>query len=233
MAGSQTISLAAETRKSGKGFARGLRKDRRVPGVVYGPKTEPLTCSITEIDAVKYGKHGFENAIFTLASSDSKLNGLKVLRKAMDFDPVSRRPIHMDFFAPDMTQKVRVNVEIRFTGKPEGVKEGGIFNIARRDVEIECLPLEIPEFFEADVSHLGVDQSIHVSDVKFPETVRVLTSPQETLATVSIITEEDLARAMAPTPEAAPAEGGEATAAAPAATTTAAAPAADKAPAKK
>ncbi len=220
----QQINLNASPRNAGKHVSRTLRKDGRVPAVVYGPKTKSVSFDIAKLDAVRASRHGFENTFFTLQSDDKSLNGLKVMRKAVEIHPVSRAPIHLDFFAPDMTQAVRVNVEIRFSGRAEGVKSGGIFNTIRRDVEIECLPLEIPEFFEVDVTNLNLDESMHVSDIKFPENVKLITSPEETIANVAMVKEE----VAAPVVAAAPAEG--AAAAAPAAG--AAAPAA-AAPEKK
>lgn len=225
MSNNQTLTVSAIPREPGKSTARGLRTTRAVPAVVYGPKTKPLTISIPENDAVKYSSRGFENRVITFESTDNTINGLKVLRKSHDIHPVTRRPIHMDFFAPDMTQKVRVNVEVRITGKAAGTADGGLVTIVRREVEVECLPLEIPEFFNLDVTDLGLNQSKHVSDIAFPEGVRVITSSDETIVTCAEVKEETVAA-----PEAAAAEGA---AAAPAAGAAAAAPAAGAAPAKK
>lgn len=190
MSTKQTLNLEASVREAGKHHARALRNAKRVPAIVYGPKTKPLNVFISEIDAVRYSKHGFENSIFTFTSPDSTLNGLKVLRKSIDIHPVSRRPVHMDFFAPDMTQTVRVNVEIRLTGKAIGTTEGGLVSQVRRDVEIECLPLEIPEYFELDISDLALNASMHISDLKIPESAKLITNDGETVATCAIIEEE-------------------------------------------
>lgn len=230
----QELKINANTRQPGKGVARGLRKGRYVPAIVYGPKTKPLSISIAENDAVKYARTGFENSIFTFASQDSSLNGLKVLRKTMDIHPVSRRPVHMDFFAPDMTQKVRVNVEVRLTGKARGIGDGGLVTQVRREVEIECLPLEIPQFFELDISDLDINASMHVSDIKFPENLRVVTSMDETIASCAEVKEEVIAAPVAAEGAVPGAEGGAGAApAAGAAAPAAAAPAAGAAPAKK
>lgn len=222
----QELKISANARQPGKGVARGLRKGRFVPAIVYGPKTKPLSISIAENDAVKYARTGFENSIFTFASQDSTLNGLKVLRKTMDIHPVSRRPVHMDFFAPDMTQKVRVNVEVRLAGKARGIGEGGLVTQVRREVEIECLPLEIPQFFELDISDLDINASMHVSDIKFPENLRVMTSMDETIASCAEVKEEAIVAPVVA--EGAAAEGA---AAAPGAAAAGAAPAGAAAPA--
>jgi large subunit ribosomal protein L25 len=187
-----------------------------------------LNLSIAFNDAVKYSKRGYENQIFTLESKDAGLNGLKVLRKALSIHPVSRRPLHMDFFAPDMTKAVRVGIEIRLTGKAKGTADGGLVNVVRRTVEIEALPLEIPEFFTLDITELDLNQSMHVSDVKFPEGIKVITSTDETLVTCAEVKEEVAAApvaAEAAAPGAAPAAGAPA---APGAAPAAAAPAAKK-----
>lgn len=223
----QNLTMKAESREAGKATSRGLRKQRSVPAVVYGPKTKNISIAVNEIDVVRYSKSGFENSIFTLESPDSSINGLKVLRKSMDIHPVSRRPIHMDFFAPDMTQTVRVNVEVRISGKARGTGEGGLVTVVRRDVEIECLPLEIPSHFDLDVTNLDLNASMHVSDIQFPENVKVITSLDETIVTCAEVKEEVIA---APTADAAAAPADGAAAAAPAAGA-AAAPAAGAAPA--
>lgn len=190
MAQQTSIEIQVSPRVSGKGVARKLRRDRQVPAVVYGPKVENIALSVDERDAIKYSQHGFENSIFTLKSNEKNLQGLKVLTKEVKLHPVSRRPIHVDFFAPDMAQEVRVWVEVRFTGKAEGTKEGGVFNAVNREVEIECLPNEIPEFFEIDVTPLQLDESFHVSDLKLPSNVKLITSTEETLCAVAQVKEE-------------------------------------------
>jgi large subunit ribosomal protein L25 len=215
MASNQTLKLAADTRLPGKSTARELRRGWYVPAVVYGPKTKPLSLSIHLNDAIKYGRTSFENSIFTLESKDSTLNGLKVLRKNLVVHPVTRRPIHMDFFAPDMTQKVRVDVEVRITGKAAGTAEGGLVSMIRRNVEIECLPLEIPEFFELDVTPMGLNDSLHVSDIKFPENLKVITSTDETIVTCAEVKEEIIAPVVTAADAAAAAPGAEGAPAAP------------------
>lgn len=211
----QELKIGADTREPGKSGCRDLRSRRYVPAVVYGPKTKPLTLFIHENDAVKYSRTGFENSIFTIESSNKDLNGLKVLRKSMDIHPVSRRPVHMDFFAPDMTKAVRVNVEVRLVGKARGIADGGLVSLVHREVEIECLPLEIPSHFELDVSDLGLNDSMHVSDIKFPENIKVITGMDETVATCAEVKEEVIAAPVAA--DAAAAAGAAGTAGAPAA----------------
>jgi large subunit ribosomal protein L25 len=232
MASNQTLKLNADTRLPGKSESRELRRGWYVPAVVYGPKIKPMSLSIHVNDAIKYGRVAFENSIFTLESKDSSLNGLKVLRKSLVVHPVTRRPQHMDFFAPDMTQAVRVDVEVRITGKAKGTAEGGLVSMVRRNVEIECLPLEIPEFFELDVTEMGLNESMHVSDIKFPANLKVITSSDETIVTCAEVKEEVIAAPVVAEGAAVPgAEGAAAAAPGAAPTAPGAAPAAGAAPA--
>ena len=229
----QRIDLNVSPRETGKHNSRAIRNARQVPAVVYGA-IENANIVIDEKFIVKYNTRAFENALFNLKSDNNKLNGKVVLMKSVDVHPLSRRPVHVDLFALDMTKTVRVFVEVKLEGKPVGIAEGGLLNVVSRQIEVECLPTDIPEFFTADVSNLGVGDALHVSDLKLPESLKVLTRPEETIAVV--VTQEEEAAA---TPAAAAAPAAGAAAAAPAAGAKAAAApaagakAAPKAPAAK
>lgn len=211
------LELNVEVRKPGKHWSRGLRKEKQVPAVVYGPKIKNLSVTLKESEVVKFAKQQYENSIFVLKSKDSQINNLKVLKKSMDVHPVSRRPVHLDLFALDLTKSVRVFVEVRFDGKAIGTKEGGILNTVKRDVEVECLPTNIPQFLSVDVTNLGVGDSMHASELQMPENVKLITLPTETLCTVSVVEEEKAAPvAAAATAEGAAAAPAEGAAAAPA-----------------
>lgn len=194
------IELNVESRTQGKSTSRELRSDRKVPAIVYGALKTPVNVHVLEKEIVKYNTRAYENALYTLKSSDSAANGIVVLIKTVDVHPLSRRPQHVDFYALDMKKPVRVHVEIRLEGKPVGLAEGGLLNVVTRSVEIEVLPTEIPEFFTADVSHLNVGEALHVSDLKLSGSVKLITGADQTLATVNEAEEEVVA-----TPAAAPA----------------------------
>jgi large subunit ribosomal protein L25 len=222
----QRYDLNVEPRQSGKHYSRGLRVQKKIPAVVYGA-IDNQNISLEENVVLKYNTRAFENSLFNLKSQDSKLNNIVVMMKDVVVHPVTRRPQHVDLYALDLKKSVRVWVEIRLEGKPIGLAEGGLLNVVNRQVEIECLPTEIPDAFTADISHLGVGDALHVSDLQIPATVRLMSPAEMTIAVVNMFVEEEIA---APTPEAAaaaPAAG----AAAPAAG--AAAPAAGAAPAAK
>jgi large subunit ribosomal protein L25 len=204
------IEVTVENRKPGKHFSRGLRKAEKIPAVVYGPKIKNLMISLPQKEVEKYNKLAFENSIFVFKSTDPQLNNLKVLKKDVVVHPVTRRPLHLDFYALDLTKAVRVFVEIRFTGRSAGVKEGGVLNAVRRDVEIECLPTAIPQFLALDVTDVGLGDSLHCSDLVIPEGMKLITLPTETLCAVSIVEEIKAAPVVAavdPAAAAAPAAG--------------------------
>ena len=146
----QRIELPVEARITGRAEARGLRVNKMVPGVIYGA-IENAHISLHVNDVLKYNARAYENALLNIKSADSKLNGKVALIKAVHVNPLTRRPEHVDLFALDMTKQVRVSVEIRLEGKPIGLAEGGLLNIVARQVEVECLPTEIPDFIVADV----------------------------------------------------------------------------------
>lgn len=220
----QRHELTVEPRGNGKHNNRALRKSMKVPAVIYGAVAN-VNVSLAENDVIKYNSRKFDNALFTLKSSIKDANGKVVLFKSVDIHPLTRRPVHADLYALDLTKTVRVSIEIKTEGKPAGISDGGLLSIVNRQVEIEVLPTDIPENLTVDVSHLGVGESVHVSDLKLPAGVKMISSPDLTLAVVTTIEEEAVA---APTEAAAPAAG----AATPA--PAAAAPAKDaKAPAKK
>lgn len=219
MAGS-TIVIPVKARDTGKHASRSSRTSGQVPGVVYGPKTKPLNVLAEEKLIAKYTGRKFEATIFNLTSDDSGLNNISVLLRDVQVHPVTRRPVHLDFYALDMSQNITVSIGLRFEGKPVGLSEGGVFEVIVRQIEIECKPNEIPEEIVVDVSAMNVGEALHVSDVKVAAGMKVKSQSTLTLATVSVPKEEAAATPAADAAAAAPAAGGKA---APAA----AAPAAD------
>lgn len=221
----ERIELSAEARTIGKSSSRALRKDGKVPAVIYGAHKN-ANLFVEEKAIKKYNVRAYENALYTLKSGEKELNDVVVLMKEVSVHPLSQRPVHVDFYAIDLKKPIRVFVEVRLEGKPIGLAEGGLLNIVTREVEVECLPTEIPEAITVDVSGLGVGQAIHVSDLKLTGGAKMISLSH---LTVAVVNKEDEKAAAAP--EAAAAAAPAAAAAAPA--KGAAAPAAAKAPAKK
>lgn len=162
-----------------------IRKNKWVPAVVYGNGQKNISLSLDMRLAEKYSKKEYENKIFTFDSENKDLKGLKVIKKSISRHKVSHQPIHMDFLSLNMKKPIRVHVDVHFKGIPKGVKEeGGVFNVILRSVEMECLPSEIPPSIELDVSDLSLNQNVHVSDLKIPGKMKLITKAQRTLCTL-------------------------------------------------
>ena len=116
-----------------------------------------------------------------------------MLIKSVDVHPLTRRPQHVDFFALDLKKPVRVFVEIKLEGKPIGLAEGGLLNVVNRQIEVECLPTEIPDNISMDISNLGVGDALHVSDLKLPTSIKLISGAELTIAVVNLFVEEVVA----------------------------------------
>jgi len=191
MTGNDKIEIKAFARTPGKGPARQLRMKGYIPAVIYGPNIEPQSLYIEQREAIKYGSHSFDNAIFSFASDDKGLKGQQAMRKSMDVHPITRKPTHIEYYALDMKATMTVAVELDFVGKSEGEKNGGVFNAVRREIEIECLPTDIPEKFEVDISGMEMNDALHVSDLKLGD-VKIVTAPELTICTVAEVKEEEV-----------------------------------------
>ena len=172
----KTIELAVERRDTrGKNEARRTRAEGKIPAVVYGAgrDTVPITVKARDLSDAFRGGAG-ENAIFLL-----KLQGSDQSRHAMirdlQRDPLSRRTLHLDFVRVLMDTKIRVRVPVEVVGVAKGVKiDGGILDFVSREIEIECLPGNIPEHLPVDVSELVIGDALRVADVPAPEGVEVV-----------------------------------------------------------
>jgi large subunit ribosomal protein L25 len=209
-----TVELGAVSRQAGgKGGARQLRAQGRIPAVVYGSGEENISVSLHEASFVQMLRHiSSGNAILDLKVEGGPAGPLKVLIKDVQRDPATERILHVDLQHVSMTQKVRVHVPIQVQGTAVGVKEGGILEHLLREIDIECLPGEIPEKIEVDVTSLDRGSSIHVRDLPIGSNLHVHDSPERVVVTVVGKTKEE-----EPAPAAAPAEAAGAAAAAPAA----------------
>ena len=207
----ETSELLCEIRPTTpKGARHQVRREGRVPGVLYGPKTTPMAVSVNALDLKNRVAHAASARIMRLKSSASELDGKHVLLKDLQRSTVSREILHADLYEVDLNRAIRVSVPLHFVGKPAGVAEGGILAPLARVVEVECLPLEIPEFFEVDVTPLGIHDVIHVSAMKLVGNVKPIFDTDYPVVTVLPPTVEAApvaAAAEAAVEGAAPAEG--------------------------
>jgi large subunit ribosomal protein L25 len=163
---SDQLTLAAETRdRVGKGASRALRRDGRVPAVIYGNNEEPASIHVGEKELTKLLMTGhFMNSVVMV-------NGTRTLPKDVTFDVVTDRPIHVDFLRISEHAKVHVNVPVVFTDEEAapGIKRGGVLNIVRHELELVCDAAEIPDEIHISLKGLEVGDSIHISAVTLPK----------------------------------------------------------------
>ena len=169
----------------GKGFARKLRAAGRIPAVYYGRGEQPISLIMNakEVETLIHGSAG-ANVIVDLMVAGAAAADRKALIREIQRDPVQGNILHLDLQHISLTERITVEVPIELTGIPIGVKDGGgILEHVLREVEVECLPTDIPAHLEADVTMLNIGDSLHVSDLK-AERVTILTEADRPIATV-------------------------------------------------
>jgi large subunit ribosomal protein L25 len=198
------IVVSAEKRtEKGKNVNRRLRVAGRIPGVVYGGKGEPMAVAVSpkEIGAVLRSASG-ENTLFDLELGGSRR---KVILKEYQVEPIKGKLLHADFYEVALDKVLEVKVHVELTGTPVGVKvQGGILDFVTRELEIECLPTDIPDKIALDVSGLELGKHIRVSDLQISDKVTMLTDPEVVIVHVVAPRAEEVV---------APVEGAEAVAA--------------------
>ena len=189
----ETISaLPREAR--GKGGARRIRREGRIPAVIYGNKQEPVTLSLESRRLAQ----ALGNPQFFIQLVDVELEGQKhrVLPREIQYHPVSDAPLHVDFLRFDPNRRIAVAVPVRFEGEKDspGIKRGGILNVVRHEVEVNCTADNIPQEIVLDLSGLEIGDSLHASAVTLPEEVEFVISDRDftiaTIASPAVLVEE-------------------------------------------
>lgn len=166
---SDALTLPAEAReRAGKGASRALRREGRIPAVIYGGKEEATTIHVEEKELVRQlGTGHFMNSIVMI---DVAGNSVRTLPKDVSFHPVSDRPTHVDFLRLSKDAKIEVNIPVVFVNEDEspGLKKGGVLNVVRHDLELVCESDKIPDQIEIDVTGREVGDSIHISEITLP-----------------------------------------------------------------
>ena len=201
---------AAPREERGKHAARRIRRTGQVPAVLYGGTHDPVavTINVRQVTRILRSETG-HNTIFTVQVSGQK--GERAMLKDWQVDPVSGSLLHVDLLRIAMDVRMRVKVPVHTFGEPEGVKlQGGIFEMVTREVELECLPADIPEEFKMDVSGLTIGKQLRAADLPIdPNKAKLITDPQRVLAHVVVLKKEEevvAPEAAAAATEAAPAE---------------------------
>ena len=183
---SEQLTLPAETRdRAGKGASRALRREGRVPAVVYGANQEPMGIHVEEKLLAKMLSTGhFMNTVIMIDAGGQQT---RTLPKDVQFHPVTSRPTHVDFLRISEHSKVTVAVPVRFVDEEEsaGIKRGGVLNVVRHDLELVCDAAEIPDEIVISLKGMDVGDSLHISAVQLPQGAEsAITDRDFTIATV-------------------------------------------------
>lgn len=182
------VTFAVEARNErGKGSARRLRQRGMAPGVVYGGgrSATSIAFDVAAFERLLETSHGGVNTLIDLAG-DSAVDGLTVIAKELQREPVRGQITHVDFFEVDLKAKIEVAVPIHLVGNAAGVVLGGVLDQQQREVVLLCMPDAIPDDIEVDVSAMELGDSLHVRDLPVPEGVEFHTDDSLTVATVLI-----------------------------------------------
>jgi large subunit ribosomal protein L25 len=185
---SDQLTLSAETRdRAGKGASRYLRREGRVPAVIYGDKKDPISISINERELAKMLGTGHFMTSVVMIEGAAK-GAIRTLPKDVQFHPVTDRPLHVDFFRIGEHSTVHVNVPLRFVDEElsPGLKRGGVLSIVRHEVELIVDAAKIPDEIVVSCKGFEVGESIHISSVELPKGAKTAIDDRDfTVATIA------------------------------------------------
>ncbi|MBF0120972.1 MAG: 50S ribosomal protein L25/general stress protein Ctc [Desulfobacterales bacterium] len=198
----QLIELKATIRNSkGNGPAKRLRKENKIPAILYGKGIDsiPLTVDSKDMENIlKTSKSG--QVIINLSIQNGTVANKNVMIKLIQTHPVTRNFLHIDFYEIDMSNKIKVKIPIVITGESKGVGLGGVIQIIKREIEVMCLPTEIPHSITLDVTELGIGDSIHIKDIPVQKGVEISAPSNFAIVTV-VSTKAEKTETTGPTAE--------------------------------
>lgn len=183
----QRLTLEVEARRElGKSAVRKLRRAGRVPGVLYGRGIDPVPVSVDAraLDAALQKLAGANLLLDVVVREDGHVRTELAMLQDVQRDVLTRRVLHVDLHRVSLTEKVYTRLPVQLRGEARGVREGGVLEFLRHEVEVSGLPADLPDHLELDVSDLAVGHSLHVRDLAVPPGVTVLTPADETIVTV-------------------------------------------------
>lgn len=182
----KSSALVAATRTdAGKGVARALRREGKLPGILYGKGQKPVSIALSAKEVMlEYQKGRFRSRLVDIAL-DGKT--IQALPKDMQFNPVTDQIEHVDFIKVEKGVALRVSVPVKFVGQDKsiGIKRGGVLNVVRHEIEFECAPESIPTHIEVNVSAMDIGTSVHINDIELPKGITPTIKRNFTVAAVA------------------------------------------------
>jgi len=185
MAGERVQLKVQERESRGSAASRRLRENGLVPGVLYGNggQAHPFCIEERELRRVLTGDHGLHAILDVVLEGQQKAH--HAVLKEYQLDPTRSRLLHIDLQEVRLDQAIHTQVVVELVGESEGVKEGGVLSQVNREVNVEALPMEVPDRLELDVSSMVIGDTLRVSDLRVPEGVKLLDDPETVLASVT------------------------------------------------
>lgn len=169
----------------GKGPARTLRREGMVPAILYGPQRKSLPLSVSPLELKNiYKTSGSDQVILNLLIENGGTKNVTAMVRELQTSPVSREYLHVDFFEISLDKEIVVSVAVEVTGKSKGIERGGLLQVVRHELEISCLPKDLPDNIELDVTDLDIGDALHVGDIVLGEGIKLLADPGLTVLTV-------------------------------------------------
>ncbi len=188
----ETFELNTSHRTTtGKNVARSLRREGMIPAILYGPNTEAVSLAVSVRELKKILSSFSENVILKLVVDDDKNSAKMAMVKELQTVPVTQDYLHVDFYEITMDKAIKVEVPVVVTGNAKGAEEGGLVQLIRNELEVLCLPLDIPEAIKIDVTNLDIGDSVHVEDIPVSEKVTLIADTNFTVVTILAPTVEE------------------------------------------
>ena len=169
--------------KTGKGISKQLRRQGLIPGVVYGKGMESVSVTLNPKELIAALAETGNNTLLALKGGGSLDGSIAIVTDAF-VNPLRGTVGHVDLHRINLSEKVRVEVKLHAVGTAVGVKEGGLLDITAHSIEVECLPSDIPEYINVDITNLGIGQSIHVGELQVPAGLKVLSDSRASVVSV-------------------------------------------------
>ena len=188
------IELNAKLRETrGKGAARKLRRSNAIPAIVYGAKNDPVMLSLDTIEFVKIIRvHGSTGLFFKLRFEEDSMKEKIVMLKDVQMDTFGLNYLHVDLHEIGMDTKVTVSIPVETVGESTGVKEGGLLQIIRRELDVVCKPAATPDSIQIDITDLEVGDSVHIEDIDLGEDIEIPHEVNFTVITIGAPTVEEV-----------------------------------------